>query len=129
MLARRVSFGRVLLIFAACLVAASGLMLAQGFGGQPQQPPPLNMSEDPMLQGFRFRPIGPAVMGGRIDDIEAVETDPTIVYVGYARSARTSSTRISCSPARSTASTSHSTAAVCGSGFRTACRTCAWTTS
>jgi hypothetical protein len=37
-----------------------------------------------MLQGFKFRPIGPAVMGGRIDDIECVEKDNATCYVGYA---------------------------------------------
>ena len=37
-----------------------------------------------MLQGFKFRSIGPATMGGRIDDIECVEKDPWTCYVGYA---------------------------------------------
>src|SRR2546429_6139918 len=31
-----------------------------------------------------FREIGPAVMGGRIDDFAVVESDPNIVYVGTA---------------------------------------------
>jgi hypothetical protein len=37
-----------------------------------------------MLKEFRWRSIGPASMGGRIDDIEAVESNPYIIYVGFA---------------------------------------------
>ncbi|MBV9217161.1 MAG: hypothetical protein JO053_13410 [Acidobacteria bacterium] len=36
------------------------------------------------ISGLRFREIGPAVMGGRIDDIEAVPSDPRTVYVATA---------------------------------------------
>ena len=32
-------------------------------------PPAINQSGDPLLSAFRFRSIGPASMGGRIDDI------------------------------------------------------------
>ena len=43
-----------------------------------QQPPPeprmINQSSDPLLAPFRFRSIGPASMGGRIDDIAVSET-------------------------------------------------------
>jgi photosystem II stability/assembly factor-like uncharacterized protein len=41
-------------------------------------------SQDPLLSAFRFRSIGPAGMGGRIDDIAVSESDPNIIYVGYA---------------------------------------------
>ena len=52
---------------------------------QQQQPPPMiNQSSDPLLKTFRFRSIGPASMGGRIDDIAVSESDPSIIYVGYA---------------------------------------------
>ena len=44
----------------------------------------INNSENPLLAGFRFRSIGPASMGGRIDDIAVAESDPNIIYVGYA---------------------------------------------
>jgi photosystem II stability/assembly factor-like uncharacterized protein len=46
--------------------------------------PVINQSTDPLLAGFRFRSIGPASMGGRIDDIAVSETDPNIIYLGYA---------------------------------------------
>ncbi len=36
------------------------------------------------ISSLRFREIGPAVMGGRIDDIEAVPSDPRIIYVATA---------------------------------------------
>src|SRR6266705_4191033 len=47
-------------------------------------PTPVNWSEDPMLKRFVFRGIGPASMGGRVDDIAAVEGNPYIFYVGLA---------------------------------------------
>src|SRR5687767_8231457 len=57
-------------------------------GGQaaaPQAPAPvINQSDDPLLRSFRFRSIGPASMGGRIDDIAVSETDPNVIYLGYA---------------------------------------------
>jgi photosystem II stability/assembly factor-like uncharacterized protein len=36
------------------------------------------------LKNLEFREIGPAVMGGRIDDFAVVESNPNIVYVGTA---------------------------------------------
>ena len=42
------------------------------------------MTFDNALANLRFREIGPAVMGGRIDDIEAVPGDPRTVYVATA---------------------------------------------
>ena len=44
----------------------------------------INASDDPLLAPFRFRSIGPASMGGRIDDVEVAPSDPNIIYVGYA---------------------------------------------
>src|SRR5438552_2079043 len=44
----------------------------------------INESENPLLAVFQFRSIGPASMGGRIDDIAVSETDPNVIYVGYA---------------------------------------------
>ncbi len=51
----------------------------------PQEPSPtINQSADPILRPFRFRSIGPASMGGRIDDIAVADSDPNIIYLGYA---------------------------------------------
>ena len=55
-----------------------------------QAPPPvrdsamINRSPNPVLAPFRFRSIGPASMGGRVDDIEVAPSDPNVIYVGYA---------------------------------------------
>ncbi len=50
----------------------------------PPPPPPINESTNPSLKAFRWRSIGPASMGGRIDDFAVVESDPSTYYVGYA---------------------------------------------
>ncbi|HEY1337474.1 MAG TPA: hypothetical protein VGF59_08185 [Bryobacteraceae bacterium] len=39
---------------------------------------------DTALKNFRFRSIGPATMGGRVDDLAIVEADPRVIYVGAA---------------------------------------------
>ena len=44
----------------------------------------INRSSDPLLQSVRFRSLGPASMGGRIDDIQVSESNPNIIYLGYA---------------------------------------------
>src|SRR5437870_2817597 len=36
------------------------------------------------FKALKFREIGPAVMGGRIDDFAVVESNPNIIYVGSA---------------------------------------------
>jgi photosystem II stability/assembly factor-like uncharacterized protein len=50
----------------------------------PAAPTPVNQSDDPLLKSFRWRNIGPATMGGRIDDFAVVEGNPSIYYVGFA---------------------------------------------
>ncbi len=76
------------LAFALAALAVSLLAVrpaAQGrSGGANRSETDINQSSDPLLQSFRFRSIGPASMGGRIDDIAVAETDPNIIYVGYA---------------------------------------------
>jgi photosystem II stability/assembly factor-like uncharacterized protein len=52
--------------------------------GEQNGPPPVNAATDPLLRGFEWRAIGPIGQGGRVDDIEAVEGDPTTFYVGFA---------------------------------------------
>ncbi len=39
---------------------------------------------DHALKNLKFRSIGPATMGGRVDDLAVVESDPNIFYVGAA---------------------------------------------
>ncbi len=70
---------------AATLLAPAGA-IAQGRGGgtDPSMEPMINQSTDAMLKRFRFRNIGPASMGGRIDDIAVSESNPNVIYLGYA---------------------------------------------
>jgi hypothetical protein len=64
-----------------CTVGAIAIAFATA-GAQPAAT--INQSSDPLLSIFRFRSIGPASMGGRVDDIAVSESDPNIIYVGYA---------------------------------------------
>src|SRR3954463_11496651 len=41
-------------------------------------------AHDAVLKNLKFRAIGPATMGGRVDDLAVVESDPRIIYVGAA---------------------------------------------
>jgi photosystem II stability/assembly factor-like uncharacterized protein len=59
-----------------CLALA--FTLPNGLAGQSQ-----SIVTD-KLKNLEFREIGPAVMGGRIDDFGVVESNPNIVYVGTA---------------------------------------------
>jgi photosystem II stability/assembly factor-like uncharacterized protein len=76
--------GLVLVIFPL----AGVLGARQGQGGAPAQggEPAMINSQDlpPALRGFRWRSIGPTGQGGRIDDIEAVESNPSTFYIGFA---------------------------------------------
>ena len=72
-----------LVAVALCAVGARG-MKAQGFQVPAPVTPPIHPSTDPVLKNFTWRSIGPANMGGRIDDIAAVEGNPSTFYVGFA---------------------------------------------
>jgi len=67
-------------LIAVPLVAAP--LAAQGRGAPP--PETFNVSANPLLSSFRFRSIGPASMGGRLDDIEVSLSNPNVIYIGYA---------------------------------------------
>ena len=57
-----------------CGVVASGVSAGPGDQGSPTD----------KLKNLEFREIGPAVMGGRIDDFAVVESNPNIVFAGAA---------------------------------------------
>jgi hypothetical protein len=57
---------------------------AQAAPVAPAARPVVNQTDDPLLKAFRFRSIGPASMGGRIDDFAVVESDPSTIYIGFA---------------------------------------------
>src|ERR1700736_2639 len=56
--------------------ALAVLLLAGTLAAQP--------AYDTALKNLKFRSIGPATMGGRIDDFAVVESDPRIIYAGAA---------------------------------------------
>src|SRR3984885_8684344 len=77
-------FRRASVVGAVSLITLGALVFAQG-PPQPAPPPiPVNASDDPMLRGFEFRSLGPAVMMGRLDEIVGTEKDPMLLYIGFA---------------------------------------------
>lgn len=64
--------GRTIFACVAWLLGGAAVTLAR----------PQNSADK--FKNLEFREIGPAVMGGRIDDFAAVESNPSIVYVGTA---------------------------------------------
>src|SRR5688572_10603379 len=71
------------LALATSLTLAPVTLTAQG-NVNPRDTTVINRSANPLLTNFRFRSIGPASMGGRIDDIAVYEKDPRIIWIGYA---------------------------------------------
>ena len=90
--ARRVSL-RVVFLLAASLMGT--LAFAQEKASKPAKPAkapkeqpapaaPAQPDYGAALKNLQWREIGPAIMGGRIDDFAVVESDPSIAYVGAA---------------------------------------------
>ena len=65
-------------------IGGGGTLAVQQQAQDTAAPKPINESPDPLLKRFTWRSIGPAVMGGRIDDIAVDESNPSVMYVGYA---------------------------------------------
>jgi len=61
------------------LAALCGALATAAPAGPADQPNPADK-----LKNLEFREIGPAIMGGRIDDFAVVESNPNIVFVGVA---------------------------------------------
>ncbi|HVH60818.1 MAG TPA: hypothetical protein VM709_10810, partial [Candidatus Sulfotelmatobacter sp.] len=61
-------------------IFACGAILLAGAAVTPGAP----QNATDKFKNLEFREIGPAVMGGRIDDFAVVESNPNIVYVGTA---------------------------------------------
>src|SRR5262245_57414138 len=77
-LVRRLLFFALPMIFVPFVISTVRSQVATGQRSQ------INSSENPLLSTFRLRSIGPASMGGRIDDVAVSESDPSIIYIGYA---------------------------------------------
>jgi photosystem II stability/assembly factor-like uncharacterized protein len=72
------STGKVLRTILVCAVSLGSLALTAK-AGPADQPNPTDK-----FKSLEFREIGPATMGGRIDDFAVVESNPNIVYAGVA---------------------------------------------
>ena len=71
---------RVAYVCALALVLASYRPAAQSPASQPDRPDRV----DALFKDLKWRNIGPANMAGRVTDIDAVESNPAIVYVAAA---------------------------------------------
>ncbi len=66
--------------FALKLVVTAGLCVSvMARAAPPDQPSPADK-----WKNLEFRELGPAVMGGRIDDFAVVDSNPNVVFVGVA---------------------------------------------
>ena len=72
--------GAGLIAAGLCAFGVRG-MYAQGFQPPPPAAPPVHQTDDPILKNFTWRSIGPAVMAGRITDIEGDPRNPKTFYV------------------------------------------------
>ncbi|MYG18152.1 MAG: glycosyl hydrolase, partial [Gemmatimonadales bacterium] len=73
----------VLALFAAVL-APSAPAHAQDGARDEDAEAVINAPGHPLLQGFRWRSIGPTEQGGRVDDLAVHPEDTRIFYVGFA---------------------------------------------
>ena len=75
------SIGRVSSVLKSLAAAGlcAGVILVGAEARPADQPNPIDK-----LKSLELREIGPAVMGGRIDDFAVVESNPNIVFVGIA---------------------------------------------
>ena len=77
------SLSRTLALATASLVAVAALAVPAA-SQQAADEPVINAPEHPLLQGFRWRSIGPVGQGGRVDDIAVHPDNPKIFFVGFA---------------------------------------------
>jgi hypothetical protein len=68
------------------VILAIGLLGIQTHADQGQRPPTAAAAAAPAdpFPGLKFRNIGPATMGGRVDDLAVLESNPAVFYVGTA---------------------------------------------
>jgi photosystem II stability/assembly factor-like uncharacterized protein len=81
---RRVTSACGLILAGLAMFAAPAATVPRAQGIAAAAAPPINASTDPLLQGFRWRSIGPTGQGGRIDDLTVDEKNPYTYYIGFA---------------------------------------------
>src|SRR5262245_22215268 len=76
------------LIYTAGLLAIGSPLVSVITAQQPAPPaapaPLIHTPENPLLKGFRWRPIGPVGQGVRVDDFAVDEKNPSTFYVAFA---------------------------------------------
>ncbi|MGB6821552.1 MAG: hypothetical protein WBE21_05705 [Candidatus Acidiferrales bacterium] len=73
----------MLLLFGfACAMFATDAAAQESAGGSTEQAGPPTI--DSATSNLKMRAIGPAIMGGRIDDFAVVESNPETIYMGAA---------------------------------------------
>src|ERR1700752_704281 len=70
-------------LFSLVVVTALSFGVLSAQGQRPAASPAASADADP-LPGLQCRNIGPATMGGRIDDLAVLESNPAVFYVGTA---------------------------------------------
>jgi photosystem II stability/assembly factor-like uncharacterized protein len=79
---------RLVTLVLSCMVASGAILIAAVV--EPPQPSQaagdmmIHEPDHPLLRGFRWRSIGPAGQGGRVDDLAVHPEDSRIFYVGFA---------------------------------------------
>jgi photosystem II stability/assembly factor-like uncharacterized protein len=68
------------LVFATAILSTMALASPAATQAPTATPAPVSS----LVQGFRWRNIGPANMAGRVTDLEAAESNPAILYAGTA---------------------------------------------
>ncbi len=68
----------------AALLVALTVSLTDSIDGQSPRPAPEATAATDPFAGLSFRNIGPASMGGRVDDLAVLESNPAVFYVGTA---------------------------------------------
>ena len=68
----------------AALLVALTVSVTESVDGQSTRPAPAAAATTDPFPGLTFRNIGPATMGGRIDDLAVLESNPAVFYVGTA---------------------------------------------
>jgi len=74
---------RTLTLVAVSLVAVAALAVPAA-SQQSTDQPVINAPDHPLLQGFRWRSIGPVGQGGRVDDFAVHPDNPKVFFVGFA---------------------------------------------
>lgn len=75
---------RFVRVFATLIFALTAVAVIAVPGAAQQSDELINAPDHPLLQGFRWRSIGPVGQGGRVDDIAVNPQNPKNFFIGFA---------------------------------------------